>query len=76
MLDLLSCFSPMAAPWAVSCSCGWVAVAETIDEAVALVEAHAGRRREEPTPHVIAIRGSLGPQPRDERRPSPGNAPI
>jgi hypothetical protein len=65
----------MAAPWAVSCSCRWVAVAETLNEAVALVEAHA-ERRAEPTLHAITIRGSMGPKPRDERRPAPGNAPI
>jgi hypothetical protein len=75
MLDLLSCFSTMAVPWVVSCSCGWVAVAETINEAVALVEAHADRR-EEPTLHVITIRGAMNPRPRDDRRPSPGSAPI
>jgi hypothetical protein len=75
MLDLLSCFSTMAVPWVVSCSCGWVAVAETINEAVALVEAHADRR-EEPTLHVITIRGAMTPRPRDDRRPSPGSAPI
>ena len=65
----------MATPWAVSCSCGWVAVAETINEAVALVEAHADRR-EEPTPHAFTIRGSIDPKPRDDRRSSTGNAPI
>jgi hypothetical protein len=75
MLDLLSCFSTMAVPRVVSCSCGWVAVAETLNEAVALVEAHADRR-EEPTLHAITIRGSMGPKPRDDRRPSTGNAPI
>ena len=51
----------MAAPWVVSCSCGWVAVAETLNEAVALVEAHADRR-EEPTLHVITIRGAMNPE--------------
>ena len=65
----------MAAPWVVSCSCGWVAVAETINEAVALVEAHADRR-EEPTLHIITIRGAMTPRPRDDRRPFPGSAPI
>ena len=65
----------MATPWAVSCSCGWVAVAETINEAVALVEAHADRR-EEPTLHAFTIRGSMDPKPRDDRRPSTGNASI
>lgn len=65
----------MAASWALSCSCGWVAVAETLSEAVALVEAHADRR-EEPTLHAITIRGSMGPEPRADRRPSRGNAPI
>ena len=65
----------MAAPWVVSCSCGWVAVAETLNEAVALVEAHADRR-EEPTLHVITIRGIVNPKRRDGRRRSSDNAPI
>jgi hypothetical protein len=65
----------LAAPWAVSCSCKWVAVAETFNEAVALVEAHADRR-EKPSLHVITIRGALNPRPRDDDRPSPGNASI
>jgi hypothetical protein len=52
-----------------------VAVAETLNEAVALVEAHADRR-EEPTLHAITIRGSMDPKSGDDRRPSPGNAPI
>lgn len=64
----------MAVPWAVSCSCGWVAVAETLNEAVALVEAHA-EQRAEPDLHMLTIRGALDPRPRDDRRPS-GNAPI
>ena len=75
MLDLLSCFSTMAVPWVVSCSCGWVAVAETINEAVALVEAHADRR-EEPTLHAITIRGIVNPKRRDGRRRPSDNAPI
>ena len=65
----------MAAPWALSCSCGWVAVAETLNEAVALVEAHADRR-EEAALHVITIRGSMGSKPRDDRPQTTGNAPI
>ena len=64
----------MAAPWAVSCSCWWVAVAETLNEAVALVEAHA-ERRAEPTLHVMTIRGALEPRPCDDGRASAGNAP-
>jgi hypothetical protein len=65
----------MAAPWAVSCSCGWVAVAETIIEAAALVEAHANRR-EEPSEHLITIRGVVDPQKSGQRPPPPGSAPI
>ena len=48
--------SAMAARWAVSCSCGWVTVAETIIETAALVEAHANRCGE-PSEHLITIRG-------------------
>ena len=64
----------MAAPWAVSCSCGWVAVAETLNEAVALVEAHADGRTE-PPPHAITIRGTTGPLTRGRRRPPSDTAP-
>jgi hypothetical protein len=47
--------------WAMSCSCGWVAVAETMNEAVVLVEAHAGRRTEA-TEHFITIGAAADPQ--------------
>ena len=67
--------SAMAARWAVSCSCGWVTVAETIVEAAALVEAHANRCVE-PSEHLIAIRGAVDPQKPGPRPPSPGSAPI
>ena len=67
--------SAMAARWAVSCSCGWVAVAETIIEAAALVEAHA-HRCEEPSEHLITIRGAVDRQKPGQRPPSPRSAPI
>lgn len=67
--------SAMAARWAMSCSCGWVAIAETILEAAALVEAHA-HRCEEPSEHLITIRGAVDPQKPGLRLPSPRNAPI
>jgi len=67
--------SAMAARWAVSCSCRWVAVAETIIEAAALVEAHANRRKE-PAAHTITIRGVVDPQKRGGRPPPPGSPPI
>jgi hypothetical protein len=56
----------MAGSWAASCSCGWVAVAETLDEAGALVEAHAEQATKR-TPHSITIKGSAPARPR--RRP-------
>ena len=66
----------MAAPWAVSCSCGWMAVAETINEAVALVEAHADQRHVIAT-HAITIRGTMDPLKRRGRRPpGSGTPPI
>jgi hypothetical protein len=66
----------MAVPWAVACSCGWVAVAETIHEAAALVEAHAEQRKEI-TSHAITIRGGMDPKKRGRRRrPPSGSAPI
>jgi hypothetical protein len=67
--------SAMVARWAVSCSCGWVAIAETILEAAALVEAHA-HRCGEPSEHLITIRGAVDPQKPGRRSPSPRSAPI
>jgi hypothetical protein len=52
-----------------------VAVAETIIEAAALVEAHANRR-EEPSEHLITIRGVVDPQKSGQRPSPPGSAPI
>jgi hypothetical protein len=63
----------MGAPWAVTCSCGWVAVAETWNEAVALVETHS-QQRQALTAHTVAIRGAEAPWKR--LRPSSRNAPI
>jgi hypothetical protein len=63
----------MAVSWTVSCSCGWVAVAKTINEAAALVEAHAEQRKGI-TPHAITIMDKQKRGPR--RRPFSGGAPI
>jgi hypothetical protein len=64
----------MASPWAVSCSCGWVAVAETLDETGALVEVHAGHATRSTT-HAITIKGNA--EDRWGRRgPPPESAPI
>jgi hypothetical protein len=65
----------MAGSWAASCSCGWVAVAETLDEAGALVEAHAEQATKR-TPHTIMITGSVNEPLRRRRRPPSGRAPI
>jgi hypothetical protein len=65
----------MAAPWVVSCACGWVAVAETINGVVALVEAHA-ERRHVVIPYAITIRGTMDPLKRGRQRPISGSAPI
>jgi hypothetical protein len=66
----------MAAPWAVSCSCGWVAVAETLNEAAELVEAHA-QGVKEITRHAITIKGGMDSLKRGRRRrPLSGRAPI
>jgi hypothetical protein len=50
-----------------------VAVAETLDEAGALVEAHAEQVNKKTT-HAITIKGALD-EPR-RRRPPSGRAPI
>jgi hypothetical protein len=55
----------MAVSWTVSCSCGWVALAETLNEATALVEVHAEQRKRI-TRHTITIM--------DPRKPSRGGA--
>ncbi len=66
----------MAAPWAVSCSCGWVAVAETLDEASALVEVHAEQATRS-TSHAVTIKGNVDNRPRRRRRGPPSeSAPI
>jgi hypothetical protein len=48
----------MVPPWIVTCSCGWVSAAETLDELLVLVDLHkdhasAGRR------HAIVVRGTV-----------------
>jgi hypothetical protein len=66
----------MTAPWAVSCSCGWVAVAETLNEAAELVEVHAEGVKEI-TRHAIMIKGDIESLKHGgRRRPPPGLAPI
>jgi len=66
----------MAVSWAVSCSCGWVAVAETLNEAAELVEAHA-QGVKEITRHAITIKGGMDSLKRGRRRrPPSGSAPI
>jgi hypothetical protein len=65
----------MAGSWAASCSCGWVAVAETLDEAGALVEAHAEQVTKNTT-HAITIKGAVDEPRRRRRRPPSGRAPI
>jgi len=65
----------MAGSWAASCSCGWVAVAETLDEAGALVEAHS-EQIIKGTPHAITITGAVDEPRRRRRRPPSGRAPI
>jgi hypothetical protein len=66
----------MTAPWAVSCSCGWVAVAETLNEAAELVEAHA-QGVKEITGHAITIKGGTDSLKNGRRRrPPSGRAPI
>ena len=66
----------MASPWAVSCSCGWVAVAETLDEAGALIEVHAGQVTMS-TKHAITIQGNAEDRwGRRRRGPPSESAPI
>jgi len=66
----------MASPWAVSCSCGWVAVAETLDEAGALIEVHAGQATRS-TKHAITIKGNAEDRRWGHRRRPPSeSAPI
>lgn len=66
----------MASPWAVSCSCGWVAVAETLDEAGALIEVHAGQATTR-TKHAITIQGNAEDRwGRRRRGPPSESAPI
>jgi hypothetical protein len=66
----------MALPWAISCSYGWVAVAETLDEAGALVKVHAGQATRS-TQHVITIKGNAENRwGRRRRGPPPESAPI
>jgi hypothetical protein len=66
----------MAAPWPVHCFCGWVAVAETLNEAAELVEAHA-QGVKEITRHAITIKGGMDLLKRGtRRRPPSGRAPI
>jgi hypothetical protein len=52
-----------------------VAVAETLDEAGALVEAHAEQVTKKTT-HAITIKGALDEPRRRSRRPPSGRAPI
>ena len=52
-----------------------MAVAETINEVVALVEAHA-ERRHVVIPHAITIRGTMDPLKRGRQRPISGSALI
>jgi hypothetical protein len=66
----------MASPWAVSCSCGWVAVAETLDEAGALIEVHAGQATMS-TKRATTILGNAEDRwGRRRRGPPSGSAPI
>jgi hypothetical protein len=65
----------MGGSWAASCSCGWVAVAETLDEAGALVEAQAEQVTKNTT-HAITIKGAVDEPRRRRRRPPSGRAPI
>jgi hypothetical protein len=60
----------MAAPWTASCSCGWLAVVGTLDEAGALVETHAEQATKR-TPHSITIKGSARAPGRPRRRSRP-----
>jgi hypothetical protein len=48
----------MIPPWLMTCSCGFVTAAETLEELVILVELH--KRQTSPGPlHAVSIKGRL-----------------
>ena len=61
------CYAPrpmVVPPWIVTCICGWLGTARTLEEAVMLIQTHKIEAMPGPR-HYITLKGALGPPERD-----------